>query len=83
MFFECPVVAFREASLPEICGDAVLYVDAYDVKNIADGMHQISTDINLRKQLLRRGKLKVDEYDWGIFFFCDCQEKYKIFNAVK
>ncbi len=52
MFFECPVVAFREASLPEICGDAVLYVDAYDVKNIADGMHQISTDINLRKQLL-------------------------------
>lgn len=67
MFFECPVVASREASLPEICGDAVLYVDAYDVKNIAYGMHQISTDISLRKQLLRRGKLKVDEYDWGIF----------------
>lgn len=34
----CPVITSNLGSIPEVAGDAALYVDAYDVKSIAEGI---------------------------------------------
>ncbi|NJR39471.1 MAG: glycosyltransferase family 4 protein, partial [Leptolyngbyaceae cyanobacterium CSU_1_4] len=34
MNFGCPVVTSNASCLPEVCGNAALYVDPYDVRDI-------------------------------------------------
>lgn len=67
MFFRCPVISSREGSLPEICGDAVLYCNAFDSNDIADKMTSILNDNDLRNALIKKGAKKVLEYDWNSF----------------
>jgi glycosyltransferase involved in cell wall biosynthesis len=67
MIFGCPVIVSKEGSLPEICGDAVYYCDAYDVKNISKAIDKLLSDEVLRKSLIIKGLSKVEEYDWAFF----------------
>ena len=46
----------RSSSLPEIAGDAALYVDPYDIDDIARAIKTISADEGLRTELARRGR---------------------------
>ena len=48
MLLGTPVVTSRASSMPEIAGDAALYVDPYDVDDIADAIKTISADSGLR-----------------------------------
>jgi glycosyltransferase involved in cell wall biosynthesis len=61
----CPVVASNIASITEICGDAVSYVDPNDIENIADGMRNLLTDEILRQKIITRGYEKVKQFTWG------------------
>lgn len=54
--FGCPVLTSRVASLPEICGQAALYVDPYDVLDIADKLRQLVEDEGLRHELSAAGR---------------------------
>jgi glycosyltransferase involved in cell wall biosynthesis len=60
----CPVVVSKAASLPEVCGDAALYVDPQDAQSIAHGLLQVLEDSSLREVLIENGKQKVIEYSW-------------------
>jgi glycosyltransferase involved in cell wall biosynthesis len=60
----CPVVASNAASLPEVCGDAALYVDPLDAQSIAYGLLQVLEDSTLREFLIENGRKKVKEYSW-------------------
>jgi glycosyltransferase involved in cell wall biosynthesis len=51
-----PVVASREAALPEITGDAALLVDPYDSDAIRRAITTIVADADLRAELSRRGR---------------------------
>ncbi len=67
MVLGTPVVASREASLPEVAGDAALLVDPYDTDQIARAIATIVNDADLRAELSRRGptqaaKFSVDRY---------------------
>lgn len=55
MHFGCPVITSNVACLPEICGEAALYVDPYDVKNIKLKMEELLGDRALRHQLVQAG----------------------------
>lgn len=44
MCFGCPVVVSRAASLPEVCGEAAVYVNPEDVQDIADKLRQVLND---------------------------------------
>jgi glycosyltransferase involved in cell wall biosynthesis len=55
MMLGTPVVTSRTSSLPEIGGDAALYVDPHDVDDIARAIRTISADADLRAELSRRG----------------------------
>ena len=55
MVLGTPVVASREAALPEIAGDAALLVNPYDTDDIARAIKTIVQDDDLRSELSRRG----------------------------
>lgn len=59
-----PVVASNNSSLPEVGGDACLYVDAHDTMQIATAIEHILTDNELRKSLITKGKLNVKRFSW-------------------
>jgi alpha-1,3-rhamnosyl/mannosyltransferase len=50
-----PVVCARAGALPEVAGDAALYVDPTDVGSIAAGLGTILEDEPLRRELASRG----------------------------
>ena len=60
----CPCVVSNVASLPEVCGDAALYCDPYSVDDIADKMHKIIVDFQLRKVLIEKGYKHIEKYSW-------------------
>jgi glycosyltransferase involved in cell wall biosynthesis len=59
-----PVIASEVTALPEIAGDAALYVDPSSPEDIAQAMNKISSDDLLRKQLIKKGKQKRPNYQW-------------------
>lgn len=61
----CPVIVSRAASLPEVCGDAALYCDPHNFKDIASKMGLILFDINLRKELIIKGLERAKLFTWG------------------
>ena len=60
----CPVVASNAASIPEICGDAPLYIDPTNSTDLANGIRKLLSDSVSRKQLIERGLQRVKRYNW-------------------
>jgi len=67
----CAVITTRGTSLPEVCGDAVLYVDPDERKTFGDAILALDRNEHLRKELVEKGKIQVQRYSWnksaGIF----------------
>jgi glycosyltransferase involved in cell wall biosynthesis len=61
MYAGVPVICSNTTSMPEVACDAALYVDPSDVEAIAEAMHQISTDANLRANLIKKGKVQCEK----------------------
>jgi glycosyltransferase involved in cell wall biosynthesis len=59
-----PVIASRLASIPEVGGDAVLYVDPSEPEEIAHAMDSVSRDQDLRKDLIDKGQKRVGGHSW-------------------
>jgi glycosyltransferase involved in cell wall biosynthesis len=59
-----PVVASNSSSLPEVGGDAVVYVDPYDVHSIAEGIAKVLEDDVLRESLIQKGKHRLKLFSW-------------------
>ncbi len=51
----CPVITSKAASLPEIGGDAALYVDPYSVKSIRRAMETVVSDQAFRQTMVQKG----------------------------
>jgi glycosyltransferase involved in cell wall biosynthesis len=60
----CPVITTREGSLPEVAGDAPLYVDARHSDNIAEGIKKVFADKELRQQLSVKGLKQAEKFSW-------------------
>lgn len=59
-----PVLSSGEASLPEVTGDCALICDAYSEESIAEGLYNLYTDENMRKDLSRRGLKRAKNFTW-------------------
>jgi len=55
-----PVVTSRTSSLPEIAGDAALYVNPYETDDIARAIKTITADAGMREELALRGRAQAD-----------------------
>jgi glycosyltransferase involved in cell wall biosynthesis len=62
MVLGTPVVASGESSLPEIAGDAALFVDPYDTDAIARAIVTIVNDSDLRSEFVRRGRQQAAKF---------------------
>jgi glycosyltransferase involved in cell wall biosynthesis len=60
MLLGTPVVTSRASSLPEIAGDAALYVNPYEIDEIAQAIKTITADADLRSELVRRGRVQAE-----------------------
>jgi glycosyltransferase involved in cell wall biosynthesis len=59
-----PVVTSNVSSFPEICGDAALLVDPYDIGAIAGAILDVEDSAELRAELRERGLRRVQDYTW-------------------
>jgi glycosyltransferase involved in cell wall biosynthesis len=60
----CPVIASRVASIPEVCSDAALYVNPYDIDELCQAMKMIYINETLRTSLVEKGKLRVAQFNY-------------------
>jgi glycosyltransferase involved in cell wall biosynthesis len=57
-----PVVSSNSSSLPEVGGDAVLYFDPLDTKDIEKKMINLIEDPALQKKLIRKGRKQSNKF---------------------
>ena len=67
MWCDCPVVCSNVASLPEIAGEAALFVDPRSPEDLAHALHRVLTDQELRGHLIERGRQRAREFSWAKF----------------
>lgn len=60
----CPVVTTKVGSLPEIAGDAAVYVDAYDAEAIGKGVLDVMKNKNAQKELSAKGLIQAKKFSW-------------------
>jgi glycosyltransferase involved in cell wall biosynthesis len=58
----CPVITSSVASLPEVCGDAALYVEPREAEQIRHHVEHLRQDEALREHLVREGHGRVDRF---------------------
>jgi len=58
----CPVICSNVSSLPEVCGDAALYVDPYDNESIRARILELLDDSRKREQLVRAGFDRLEHF---------------------
>ena len=59
-----PVLCSNTSSLPEVAGEAALLVNPLDVDDIARGLHDITTNDDLRRTLIERGYQQAQKFTW-------------------
>lgn len=58
----CPVVVSHTTSLPEVCGDAALFVNPYDEKDIAEKIIAVISDKNRQEEMSKKGVERAKRY---------------------
>jgi len=56
MTFGCPVITSKVSSLPEVCGDAALYVNPHDIYEIKEKIEDLLNNPKLRHKLSKAGQ---------------------------
>ena len=74
----CPVISANSSSLPEVAGDAALYVDETSAASIAAAMATLATDESVRSQCKLRGIEQAKTFSWSRA----AQESIALFNEV-
>jgi len=60
----CPVICSNVTSLPEVAGEAALFVGPRDEEAITKAMRRIVEDNNLRESLAQKGVQRAALFDW-------------------
>lgn len=60
-----PLVAARASSLPEVAGDAAIYVDPLSVDDITRGLRLALSDATLCAELVARGAQNLCRFSWA------------------
>lgn len=63
---ECdiPIIASNCTSIPEVAGNAAIYVDPFNIEAIKEGMIRIYNDDELRMQLVLNARKQRDRFNW-------------------
>ncbi|MBP5679822.1 MAG: glycosyltransferase family 4 protein, partial [Bacteroidales bacterium] len=64
MYAETAVIASRTTSMPEVGGDAVLYIDPANPDDIAHAIRQLE-EPGLREELIAKGRQQRQKFSWN------------------
>lgn len=77
MYCDVPVITSNVTSMPEVAGNAALFVDPFSVNSIKEGMLKIYKDKNLRMQLIANGRMQREKFSWdktaNLLWECVCK----------
>lgn len=59
-----PVVSSNTTSMPEVLGDAALYFDPHNDKEMAGMMIKALSDQNIKLQMIEKGREQAKKYSW-------------------
>lgn len=57
---DCPVICSDRSSLPEVGGDAALYVDPYKFTDIREQLNKLIANPELRLEMIEKGRKRVE-----------------------
>lgn len=77
MYRGCPVITSNNSSLPEICGEAALFVDPYSVFEIKNALSKVISDASLRSEMSRLGLLKAQDFTMEKYLY-NLESAYKL-----
>lgn len=60
----CPCILSDSSSLPEVGGDAAVYMDAKSCESMSDTIRKVLEDNNLRALMARRGINQAKKFSW-------------------
>jgi glycosyltransferase involved in cell wall biosynthesis len=60
----CPVITCPNASIPEVGGDAVIYIDDQDVNAMSEALLEVQKPL-LRQQLIQAGHTQATKFTWA------------------
>ena len=61
---EVPVITSKVSSMPEVAGDAAILVNPERIEEIAEAMVCVLSNVDVRKQLIEKGKEQVKKFSW-------------------
>ena len=59
-----PVVASKVSSIPEVAGDSAVFINPYQINNIAEKMMMVSSNADLRERFRAKGLDRVNSFTW-------------------
>jgi glycosyltransferase involved in cell wall biosynthesis len=79
MSFGCPVITSNQASMPEVAGEAALYIDPANSNDLAAKIDLLLSDEPLRKKLIQLAHQQVKKFSWKK----TATEVLRVFNNFK
>lgn len=64
MACDIPVITSNVTAMPEVGGDAVLYVDPFSEESISSALALIDKDESLRNNLIAKAKIQRENFSW-------------------
>jgi glycosyltransferase involved in cell wall biosynthesis len=61
---ETPLITSNVTSMPEIAGDAALFIDPFSPESISNAMTQLATNEILRQELIAKGRIQKEKFSW-------------------
>ncbi len=63
---DIPILASNVTSLPEIAGKAAIYCNPLEIQDISKGMSSLSSNPDLRMELVREGRKRRTSFNWDL-----------------
>ena len=63
---ETAVITSNVSSMPEVAGNAAVLVDPHSVEQIAEAMTQLFSDNQLRYELIEKGRVQRQKFNWDL-----------------
>ncbi|MBE0662625.1 MAG: glycosyltransferase family 4 protein [Bacteroidales bacterium] len=63
-YCDTPVITSNITSMPEAAGDAALLVNPFSPNSIAEAMHDVVSNKELRQDLISKGRLRRQHFSW-------------------
>jgi glycosyltransferase involved in cell wall biosynthesis len=64
MYSDIPVITSNVTSMPEVGGDAALYVNPTSINSIFNALLEIQNSHKLRSELIEKGKIQREKFSW-------------------